>query len=82
MDTKWKNTKCAVSFLCFVAGLTLTVLAAGFVLFYALNPGPRQMLDSLQSDYQATHSFRSEVRHYLEGYLERCLNPNMEFTAG
>ena len=82
MDTKWKNMKCTVSFLAFVLGLTLTVLAAGFALFYTLNQGPRQMWDNLQSDYQQTHSFRSEVRYYLEGYLERYLNPNMELTAG
>ena len=74
--------KCTVSFLAFVLGLTLTVLAAGFALFYTLNQGPRQMWDNLQSDYQQTHSFRSEVRYYLEGYLERYLNPNMELTAG
>ena len=72
MDIKWKKSRCAVSALCFVLGLSLLLTGAGLAACGLLQGYWDTALDALKGDYQDTAAFRRLVEHKLADYLERA----------
>ena len=69
MATKWKKSKCAVSFLCFVLGVSLLLISCMGALSLLRRGDWSMAADALKSDYQDTARFQN----IMEGRLNRCL---------
>ena len=70
MDTKWKKSKVAVGFLCFLLGVSL-LLEGGLYFWSSLSSSSsRQWLkDSFQADWQDTQEFRNFVCARLQNFI-------------
>ncbi len=65
MATKWKKSKCAVSFLCFVLGVSLLITSGALILRGTFMGGWSLVREALTSDYRDTGRFRGVLSYRL-----------------
>lgn len=80
MDTKWKKSRPAVSFFCFVLGVSLLVLSGLLAGYGAAHDYWGSALDALKRDYQDTAAFQTQITDQLQSLRQTAQRGDWDET--